>query len=210
MLPKYKKEHECDVGDDLTTPIPKNLFIKPNGSNVFKSKIEENHAYEQFFWTSNMVDNLKKSLDMVYVSETCGLMTPSLIHSMEEDDRHETLLDIDKRFNYLPKFTFYDVTNPHTLDEKFKLLVIDPPFFIIPIEKIANAVDVLTNKCYETKILIAFLKRAEQRLRKAFINYKLYPTTFKLEYASIKENKWKNFCLYSNIDLPKIRRIIDC
>jgi hypothetical protein len=128
---------------------------------------------------------------------------------MNEDGREEVLLDIDKRFEYLPKFIFYDVTNPNKLEEKFKLLVIDPPFFLIPIEKITETVDILTNKNYNTKIIIAFIKRAEQRLRKAFINYKLYPTTFRLEYASIKDNKWKNFCLYSNIDLPGIKRIID-
>jgi len=80
MLPKYKKEHICKEDESLVTPIPKNIFVKSENKNVFNTKIEENHAYEQFFWTQNVVNNLKKSLDMIYVSETCGLMTPSLIY----------------------------------------------------------------------------------------------------------------------------------
>jgi len=86
-------------------------------------------------------------------------------------------------------------------------LVIDPPFFIIPIEQVKEAVDKITDNNYNTKIVIAFLKRAEKRLRTAFADYNLVPTKFKLQYASIKPNKWSNFVLYSNIDLPGIKRI---
>ena len=127
---------------------------------------------------------------------------------MHENSQDEVLLDIDTRFNYLPKFKYYDAYNPRKNDTYFyKLLIIDPPFFAIPIEIIKKAVDVITNNNYDTKILIAYIKRNEKRLRLAFKEYKLFPTTFPLEYASIKPNKWGNFVLYSNIELPGIKRL---
>jgi hypothetical protein len=187
-------------------PIPKNIFKKSNG-HVFKDALEEQHCWEQFFWTKDVVEKIANACEYNFVEETCCMMTPSLAHQFHEQGRDETLLDIDTRFAYLPKFRYYDVTNPKVIDDTFRLLVLDPPFFLIPIEMVRKAVDVITKKDYNTRIMIAFLKRAEARLRKAFKEYDLVPTHFKLEYASIKPDKWGNFVLYSNIDLPGIKRI---
>ena len=65
-------------------------------------------------------------------------MTPNVAHQIHEENRNECLLDIDKRFNYLPKFRYYDMTKPSQINDKFRLLILDPPFFIIPIEQIAR------------------------------------------------------------------------
>jgi len=134
-------------------------------------------------------------------------MCPSIAHAFNENGRNEVLLDIDKRFDYLPKFKYYDVRDPTDLNCDFRLLILDPPFFIIPIEIVRLAVDKLTNNNYNTKIMIAFIKRGEKRLRQAFKEYNLVPTHFPLEYASIKPNKWSNFVLYSNIELPGIKKM---
>ncbi|QKF94236.1 N6-adenine methyltransferase [Fadolivirus algeromassiliense] len=188
------------------TPIPKNIFIKNQG-NVFKNYIEEQHAFEQFFWTKDTVKKLADAFNYRFVEETMCLMTPSMAHWWHENGREETLLDIDKRFSYIPKFKYYDVFSPEDIDDKFRMLIIDPPFFAVPIEQIRIAVDSITKNDYSTHILIAFLKRGEKRLREAFAPYNLVPTKFPLQYASIKPNKWSNFVLYSNIDLPGIKRI---
>ncbi|VBB17982.1 N6-adenine methyltransferase [Yasminevirus sp. GU-2018] len=202
---EFKNEFLIDA-DTGALPIPRNMFIKQEG-NVFKDEIEEQHAWEQFFWTKNVVDRLMKACEYTYVEETCCLTTPSLAHSWHEQGRDEILLDIDKRFSYLPKFKYYDMRNPKDVDGSFRLLVLDPPFFLIPIEQVRKAVDVITKNNYDTKIIIAFLKRTERRLLEAFKEYNIRLTNFELQYASIKQNKWGNFGLYSNIDLPGIKRI---
>lgn len=92
-------------------------------------------------------------------------------------------------------------------DGTFRLIILDPPFFVVPIEKFREAVDIITKKDYSTRIIIGFLKREEKRLRTAFADYNIRPTKFKLQYASIKPNKWDNFMLYSNIELPGIKFI---
>jgi hypothetical protein len=189
-----------------TISIPKNFFIK-SINDVFDGKINENHKYEQFFWTKNVVEKIIKSIGYHYNEEICCFTTPSLAYQLHQYGQDEVLLDIDTRFNYLPKFKYYDAYDPKQLDENFRLLIIDPPFFAIPIEIIRDAVDVITNKDYNTKILIAYIKRNEKRLRIAFKNYKLFPTNFPLEYVSIKSNKWSNFVLYSNVELPNIKRM---
>lgn len=187
----------------IPSNIPKNFF-EPN---VFTQRMEENHEYEQFFWTQNVVDKLRNACEYQFVEETCCLTTPSLAHSFHENNREEVLLDIDKRFAYLPKYKYYDVRFPQKLNESFKLLVLDPPFYVVPIEQFRVAVDLLTNKNYDTKIIIGFLKREEKRLIQAFKDYGIKKTGFKLEYASIKHNKWDNFALYSNVDLPGVKRL---
>lgn len=210
-VPKYPDKHDDNLRTETgATPIPKNLFIDEVRDDIFGNKIKENHKWEQFFWTKQVVEKLTSSLAYMFKEKTCCLMTPSLSHNFHVIGRDEYLLDIDKRFDYLPKFHFYDVTQPTSMgDQDFRMLVIDPPFFAIPIETVRDAVDKITNKNYKTKIIIAFLLRGEKRLRTAFKEYDLRPTSFKLEYASIKPNKWSNFKLYSNIDLPGIRRLKD-
>jgi len=195
-----------DSVDYAITPIPKNFFVH-NVTDVFNNKMKENHDYEQYFWTKETVDNFLQSIQYMCIEETCCFTTPSIAHALHENGRDEILLDIDKRFNYLPKFKYYNAYHPEQLEDTYKLLIIDPPFFIVPIEIIRDAVDVITNKDYSTCIIIAFLKRAEKRLRDAFKEYKLFPTTFALQYASIKPNKWSNFVLYSNVELPMMKRM---
>eukprot|EP01034_Spumella_vulgaris_P029174 gene29174-36176_t len=55
--------------------------------------------------------------------------------------------------------------------------------------------------------MIGFLKREERQLLEVFRDFNLKQTNFQLEYATVKPNKWKNYALYSNVDLPGIKRI---
>jgi len=183
------------------TNIPKNFFVK----DIFDNNLPEKHEYEQFFWTKETVQQLMNSC--LIFDDCCCLTTPSLAHEFHVNNNDQTLLDIDERFNYLPKFKYYDVREPYELDETFQLLILDPPFFYVPIDEFRKAVDIITDKNYNTKILLGFIKRKEKQLMQAFKPYNLKMTNFQLKYASIKPNKWNNFALYSNVDLPSIRRL---
>ena len=69
------------------------------------------------------------------------------------------------------------------------------------------ATNVITGNNFNTNIIIGFLRRYEYALLETFKPYGISETTVNLEYAHIKPNKWSNFALYSNVDLPGIRRI---
>ena len=88
------------------------------------------------------------------------------------------------------------------------MIVMDPPFFYIPMDKIYESVMFVCGGDIEnTKLLIGFLIREEKLLLETFKAFKLRKTKFGLEYATVKPNKWQNYVMYSNIDLPGIKRI---
>lgn len=168
---------------------------------------------EQYFWTSTTVHNLRRALVDLENSpgDLCCLATPSLAHAfyIEDATLQVPLLDIDRRFSYLPGFRYWDIRHPDPLgdDSTFRVVVFDPPFFYIPMAELHRAVLEVCKGASTTKLLIGFLVREEASLLAAFEEFGLSRTKFALEYATVKPNKWRNYALYSNVDLPGIKRI---
>lgn len=98
--------------------------------SMFGDNFAERHDLEQYFWTKETVAKLVSALDSLFVNECCCLTTPSLAHALHEEKREEVLLDIDQRFSYLPKFRYFDILHPIAQGEDFRIIVMDPPFFI--------------------------------------------------------------------------------
>ena len=198
-------------GQSIIVKIPSNFFESNNNQtykdDIFGNKIKENHDLEQYFWTKNIV---KKMLDACqYITNCCCFTTPSLAEGFRKINRDEKLLDIDERFSYFKYFEKFDIKNPHIPDGSgdFNIIVIDPPFFNITTKQLFDALNVITNYNFKTNIIIAYLVRFEYPLLKTFEPYGISETNTVLEYSHIKPNKWRNFKLYSNIDLPGIKRI---
>lgn len=182
----------------------KKNVVKGNRT-MFKDGFKERTDLEQYFWTRETVAKLVKSLE--HIPDCCCLTTPSLGVGFYEVGRDEVVLDIDTRFDYLPKFRYFDILYPTTVGNEFRIIVMDPPFFYIPMETIKKAVLKITNGETNVKFMIGFLMREEATLLNTFKEFNLKRTNFPLEYATVKPNKWKNYCLYSNIDLPNIKRL---
>uniref|UniRef100_A0A914Z4Z5 N6-adenine methyltransferase n=1 Tax=Panagrolaimus superbus TaxID=310955 RepID=A0A914Z4Z5_9BILA len=180
-----------------------------NVRSMFCRGFGERHDLEQYFWTESTVKRLMNSLNDFY-EECCCLTTPSLAHGWHLEGREEWLLDIDRRFEYLPKFRYFNLITPENIEEDFQIIIFDPPFFYISMEQMYKAVCKIVKDNFKTKILIGFLKREERELMRYFGIFGIKPTNFLLEYAQVKPNKWKNYCLYSNVDLPGIKRAKKC
>lgn len=101
-----------------------------------------------------------------------------------------------------------------------RVLVCDPPFFTVSIPQLVASILYLTGAeagdgiggaagSGRTKLLIGYLRREAPpllaALRPAFPG--LRRTAFPLSYGHIKANKWRNFALYANVDLPGVRRL---
>lgn len=185
--------------------IVENTDQKSSSRSMFADGFVERHDLEQYFWTKNTVERLMKALNDF--GDCCCLTTPSLAHGWHVQGKEEALYDIDRRFEYLPKFRYYDITTPDDVEDSYRIVVFDPPFFYIPMEVMFKAVCKIVHDNFKTKILIGFLKREEKELMKYFGVFGIKPTNFLLEYATVKPNKWRNYCLYSNADLPGIKRI---
>lgn len=91
--------------------------------------------------------------------------------------------------------------------QAFRVVIFDPPFFYVPMEQAHAAVLVACGGDTTTKLMLSFLKREEPLLLETFKAFNLKRTKFVLEYAHVKPNKWRNYALYSNVDLPGIKRV---
>ena len=205
------KNKDASEGQKLIVKIPSNFFENPNQiiykDDIFGNKIKENRALEQYFWTKDIVQKILNACE--YITNCCCFTTPSLAEGFMIKGRDETLLDIDERFSYLKYFEKFDIKNPHIPDGSgdFNIIVIDPPFFNITTKELFEATNMITNNNFRANIIIAYLVRFEYPLLETFAPYGISETSTPLEYSHIKPNKWRNFKLYSNIDLPGIKRI---
>lgn len=176
---------------------------------MFADGFTERRDLEQCFWTRKTVSGLLHALQ--FTGDCCCLAAPSLAQAFHDSGRDEVFLDIDTRFEYLPKFRYWNLLAPEPVDAgdggPFRVVVFDPPFFYIPMEQLYAAVLEVCNGDTDTKIMIGFLRREEPVLFRTFAAFGVRPTRFELEYATVKPNKWTNYALYSNVDLPGIKRV---
>ena len=175
----YKKEDLLET-QNMMVNIPKNFFETGNNKDIFDNKLTEKRELEQYFWTSKTVKDILNACQ--YITDTCCFTTPSLAHAFHEEGREEKLLDIDERFKYLPRFEKFDIKNPHSMDESFNIIVIDPPFFNISTKELFDATNIITNNDYSTNIIIAYLKRFEYPLLETFKPYGISETNLMPEY----------------------------
>ncbi|KAG4068754.1 hypothetical protein HA402_002445 [Bradysia odoriphaga] len=173
----------------------------------------ERRDLEQYFWTDNTIQGIKLALQSTFDADnSLCLCTPTIAHTFWMEGVAVSLLDVDKRFEYLPKFQYFDLRFPTDTDlepecSMWRVIVFDPPFFYIPMDILYKAVMyICKGNVKQTKLLVGFLKREERLLLQTFQEFNLRRTNFCLEYAHVKSNKWVNYAMYSNVDLPGIKR----
>jgi len=186
----------------------------PKLKQMFSRGFLERRDLEQYFWTDKCVTGILDGIKSTFgADESCCLCTPTLAEAFWVKGEDVSLLDIDERFKFLPKFRYFDLRYPEQTDleperENWRVVVFDPPFFYISMEVLYKAVEYICDGRFETtKLLIGFLKREEKLLLEVFKPFNLRRTNFPLEYAHVKANKWVNYALYSNVDIPGIKRL---
>ena len=71
----------------------------------------------------------------------------------------------------------------------------------------SKAIQVAANGNKDIKLLMSFMIRDEQRVKSAFSMFNLERTQCQLEYATVKPNRWENYGLWANVDLPMMKRV---
>lgn len=185
------------------------------GRSMYGSEgFAERRDLEQYFWTDNTIQGIKSAIQSTFDADSSlCLCSPTVAHSFWMENGVEvSLLDVDKRFEYLPKFRYFDLRFPNDTNlepecSMWRVIVFDPPFFYIPMDVLYKAVMyICKGNAKQTKLLVGFLKREERLLLHTFQEFNLKRTNFALEYAHVKSNKWVNYAMYSNVDLPGIKR----
>jgi hypothetical protein len=120
-----------------------------------------------------------------------------------------TCLDIDKRFDYLPGFQYFDLNDPHPIEGKtFELIFMDPPFFSVNLDLMCIALGVLARGDFLTKIMLSYPWREEKLLKTVFRKFSGFErTNFEVEYATVEQIRWDNYGWYTNCDMPMMKRL---
>lgn len=159
---------------------------------------------EQYFFSEDVVRNLVDALE--FEKNLVCLGTPAVAHGFwQYKQRNVLLLDIDRRFDYLPGYKYFDILSPSEIDIKPNIIIIDPPFFKMNLNDLFKCVDFLSKADRNTKILFVFVQREEKALLNIFKLYNLKLTKFKMEYRYVDPSKWSNYKLYSNSEFNKIK-----
>lgn len=208
-----RKKSQQQVAEKEENPISQ-VSDKSSMRQMFSRGFLERRDLEQYFWTDKCVNGILRGVQSTFgADESCCLCTPTLAEAWWVEGESASLLDIDKRFEYLPKYRYFDLRYPHqtNLDldrDSWRVIVFDPPFFYISMEILFQAVEYICEGRFDkTKLLIGFLKREEKHLLEIFKPFNLKQTNFMLEYTHVKPNKWRNYALYTNVDIPGIKRI---
>lgn len=185
--------------------------------SVLPDNFRERHDLEQYFFTKDMIDKYINALMMRFQDKEtieqklCLICCPSLATAFYE--RHNIAipcLDIDTRFQNLPGFRYFDLQKPYEFKNQFELILIDPPFFYITLEQMAHSISIICQNSdakLGCKLMISFPTKDEQRVKTAFHAFGLEKTSLELEYATVGPNRWSNYVLFANTDIPMIKRI---
>ena len=96
-----------------------------------------------------------------YINNIVCICAPSVADAFWRLQKKEVYcIDIDERFNYLPKFIHCDITKDEVkLPENFEpdLIIIDPPFFGLKMCDLFNFVEKITKQNKKTKIAIGYI-----------------------------------------------------
>ena len=167
----------------------------------------ENKELEQFFFTEKVLEQIVNSFE--YEDNILCLCTPSVADAFWRLKNKEVLcIDIDNRFNYLPKFINCDITKEEVkLPENFvpNLIIVDPPFFKMSLYDLYNCIKKITKNNKKTKLVFAFVIREDKKLLSVFKEYNLQLTKFPLEYRGVDKTKWRNYGIYTNFEQGKFK-----
>lgn len=165
---------------------------------------QEIKEWEQYFFTEKVLLDIIDALE--YEENILCFCTPAVADAFWRLKQKKIVcLDIDKRFDYLPGFVYFDVNKPHKINFKPNVIIIDPPFFKINLVDLYNTVDFITGGDKNTKLIFAFVKREQKFLLYNFESYNLQLTKYKLEYRSVDATKWDNYGIYANYEFRKMK-----
>ena len=168
---------------------------------------KENKDLEQFFFSEKVLEQMVNTFQ--YEENILCLCTPSVADAFLRLKNKEVLcIDIDNRFNYLPKFMHCDITKEELkLPDGFvpNLIIVDPPFFKMKLIDLYKCIEGITKNNKKTKIVFAFVIREDKNLLTIFKEYNLQLTKFPLEYRGVDKTKWSNYGIYTNFETGKFK-----
>ena len=172
-----------------------------------KTFTEKKKEQEQYFFTDKVLEQITTSFQ--YFENIVCICAPTVADAFWRLLKKDVYcIDIDERFNYLPKFIHCNITKDEIKfpdDFKPDLIIIDPPFFGLNLKDLLNFVNKVSKNDNKLKLAIGYLIREEKNLLTTFKDYNLQMTKFNIEYRTVDQTKWKNYGMYTNFECGKFK-----
>ena len=159
-------------------------------------QLEEQYELEQFFFAEDTRLQLAQMLEAF--ERPCLLCAPMLGLEVHRKGRTVRVLDIDERFRLMRGFVRWDLRRPHVLDERYDLIVCDPPFFGVSLGQLSAAIRTLSGYDCGQKVLLAYLSRRRKAVERAFRRFNLRATGRPARYDSVEASGRNQIEFYAN------------
>lgn len=157
----------------------------------------ELHKYEQYFFSRPTIEHLADFV--AQHNYPCCLCAPLIGQELERRGIKTCTLDIDTRFAQLRGYKQYDLSRPEWLGETFGIIVCDPPFFNISLDRLFKAVRVLSRYEYTQPLLICYLSRRASNVAGAFCRFSLERVDYRVGYQTVQSSDRNEVVLFGNL-----------
>lgn len=157
----------------------------------------ELHKHEQYFFSRPTIEHLADFV--AQYNYPCCLCAPLIGQELERRGIKACTLDIDSRFAQLRGYKYYDLARPEWLGETFGIIVCDPPFFNISLDRLFRAIRILSRYDYTQPLLICYLARRASNVVGTFCRFNLERINYKVEYQTIQSTDRNEVFLYGNL-----------
>ena len=165
----------------------------------------ELHENEQYFFSEGTIEVLAEFVSLW--EKPCVLCAPLLGSHLANAGVTVTVLDIDRRFESVPGFVYYDVQRPRWLDETFDLIVCDPPFFNVSLSRLFAAIQQLSHNDFTQQIFVSYLQRRADAILGTFGPFGLEPTGYCPDYQTVKRVERNDIQFFSNLDVDRVEKL---
>jgi hypothetical protein len=168
--------------------------------------MHELHENEQYFFDQPTLRAV--AAFVAGFSKPCCICAPTLAAELAGQGLDVRILDIDRRFEHLPGFRYFDLERPDWLGEEFGLIVCDPPFFNVSLAQLVHAMRVLGRYNDQQPMMISYLVRRQESFLGAFARFGLRPTGYRPGYATVEPVERNAIEFYSNLDPRMVDRLV--
>lgn len=165
----------------------------------------ENHEREQYFFDEATVKHLANFASGF--SRPCCLCAPMVGQELEAVGVDVRILDIDERFASLRGFRRYDISRPEWMGEQYGLIICDPPFFSVSLTQLLKALHTLSQYNVQQPLLISYLTRRADALRRVFQPFALCATGFQPGYRAVQATERNEIEFYGNLGVEAHARL---
>lgn len=159
--------------------------------------MHERHEHEQYFFVPETTEHLAGFA--ARFERPCCLCAPSVGVALGQRRVAARLLEIDERFEQTPGFLRWDLYRPRALEERFGLILCDPPFLKVSPSQLFAAVRTLAGGDLSQPLLICYPHDRAAALLGTFAPFGLRATGYHPRYISVQAHGPGDIEFYGNL-----------